>query len=138
MKPKPNQQKVYIHKTISHQKNKSVSIDVPKAFLAMKRLSSVGFMMYILLCTKKDDSSFYLSFKEFHSKTGLSKRSYIFAKKDLVKYKYFIPREDGDFDFHNAPLYLPTEKDLIMKDILNKIKEENEKNTIAGYDDDDE
>lgn len=134
MKHQPNQQKVYIHKTISHKKDKSVSIDTAKAFLAMKRLSSVGFMMYILLCTKKDDSSFFLSFKEFHAKTGLSKRSYIFAKKDLVKYKYFIPREDGNFDFYNAPLYLPTEKDLIMKDIINKIKAENEKNTIDGYD----
>lgn len=125
----PYQQMVYIHKTISHTKGKYLSMDVTKTFAAMRKLSSVGFMMYVYLCVNHDNDTMVLSCKEFRSKTGLSRRSYIFAKKDLIKNNYLILREDGDFDFYNYPLILSTRKDELMDEILNKIDEEN-KNKI--------
>lgn len=121
----PNQQMVYINKNISHSKNYYFSMDTLKTLEAMRKLTGTAFKMYVYLSQNTDGHSIYLSGSDFCKSTGLSDRTYILAKKELLQKHYLVLRDDGDFDFYNEPFKIVTKKDEIMEGILNKIKEEN-------------
>lgn len=121
----PNQQMVYINKKISHNKKGYFTIDTLKTFEAMRILTGTAFKMYIYLSQFTNGATIYLSGNNFCKLSGITGPTYIAAKKDLIDNHYLILREDGDFDFYNEPIKIPTKKDEIMEGILNKIKEEN-------------
>lgn len=121
----PNQQMVYIHKKISHKKNFYFNLDTSKTLEAMRKLTGTGFKMYIYLCQNINGHTIYFSGNDFCKATGLSSRTYILAKKELIEKHYLILREDGDFDFYNAPFKVLTKKDEIIEGIVSKIREEN-------------
>lgn len=95
-----NQQAVTIHKK---SRSQQLIIGVKENHEAMRALSGSGYKMYTYLCENKNDTNLLLSPIVFEIATGLSKNSYLSAKKELVEKGYLIPREDGDFDFYNCP-----------------------------------
>lgn len=121
-----NQQAVYIHKTTSHKKGHYFSMDVSKTNAAMRNLTGSAFKMYVYLCEYMDGHSIFLSGSDFCKATGLSDRSYILAKRELIDKNYLILREDNDFDFYNYP-YIPekplTKSQQILNEIINRDKE---------------
>ena len=122
----PNQQAVYIHKHISHKKIYYFNMDVLRNNEAMRKLSGAAYKMYVYLCQNTNGHSIFLSGKDFCKATGLSDRSYIIAKRELIEKHYLLLREDGDFDFYNYPFKIPTKKEQIINDIVEKIKAEQE------------
>ena len=69
----------------------------------MRALSGSGYKLYTYLCENKNNTSLLLSPIIFETATGLSKNSYLSAKKELAEKGYLIPKENGDFDFYNSP-----------------------------------
>lgn len=98
-----NQQAVYIHKTVSHKKEYYFTLDKSKNNKAMHDLSGSAYKMYVYLCQNRDSTQFLISATKFCKISGLSPRSYVLAKQELVKNNYLVLREDGDYDFYNAP-----------------------------------
>lgn len=98
-----NQQAVYIHKELSHRKEYYFTLDRLKNNAAMRKLSGSAYKLYVYLCQNRDSTSVLLSNKKFYEETGVSPRSYVTAKQELVEHKYLVPREDGDYDFYNYP-----------------------------------
>lgn len=95
-----NQQAVTIHKK---SRGATLSIGVKDNHKAMRTLSGSAYKMYTYLCENKNDTQLLLSPYFFNLATGLSKTSYLSAKKELVEKGYLIPKENGDFDFYNCP-----------------------------------
>ena len=121
-----NQQAVTVHKQNSHDKGKYFTLDIKKNNRAMRDLSSVAYKMYVYLCQFQTETTHLLSCSKFMKATGLSEPSYRAAKKELLMHHYMNKREDGDYDFYNAP-HIPTtkleEKDLILNELIAKEKE---------------
>lgn len=125
-----NQQSVYIHKTVSHKKQYYFNMDISKCNEAMRKLSGSAYKMYVYLCQNRDGQNILISGKSFCKATGLSDRSYILAKRELIEKHYLHLREDGDFDFYNYPFKIPTKEEQIINNIVEKIKsEQDEKNS---------
>lgn len=122
----PNQQAVYIHKYIGHNKTDYFNMDVNKNNEAMRKLSGSAYKMYVYLCQNINGHSIFLSGKNFCKAAGLSRKSYVLAKKELIEKHYLLLREDGDFDFYNYLFKIPTKKEQIINDIVEKIKAEQE------------
>ena len=95
-----NQQAVTIHK---RSRSQVLAIGVKDNHEAMRALSGSGYKMYTYLCENKNNTSLLLSPIIFETATGLSKNSYLSAKKELAEKGYLIPKENGDFDFYNSP-----------------------------------
>lgn len=121
-----NQQAVYIHKLISHKKQYYFNMDISKCNEAMRKLSGSAYKMYVYLCQNRDGHNILLSGKDFCKATGLSDRSYILAKRELIEKHYLHLREDGDFNFYNYPFKIPTKEEQIINDIVKKIKADKE------------
>ena len=112
-----NQQAVYVHQTVSHKKEYYFTIDKNKNNKAMHDLSGSAYKMYVYLCQNRDGASMLLSCKKFCKISGLSPRSYVLAKQELVKNNYLVIREDGDYDFYNAPYDRKKEESEPEKDV---------------------
>lgn len=98
-----NQQAVYIHKELSHRKEYYFTLDRLKNNAAMRKLSGSAYKMYVYLCQNRNDTSVLISSTKFCEDSGLSPRSYVLAKQELVEQRYLVLREDGDYDFYNYP-----------------------------------
>lgn len=98
-----NQQAAYIHKELSHNKKLYFTLDVKRSNYAMRNLSGSAYKMYIYLCQNRNNAFIFLSSSKFCETSGLSPRSYVLAKQELVKKRYLVLREDGDYDFYNHP-----------------------------------
>ena len=119
----PNQQAVTVHKKNSHDKSGYFMLDKSKNNKAMRDLSDVAYKMYVYLCQYQNNTTNLLSCAEFTKITGLSKASYVSAKKELLKKYYLIQREDGDYDFYNYPNKPLTEQEKIINEIAYKYNE---------------
>lgn len=94
----PNQQTVTVHKYIE---SSYVTIGAEANHVAMRALSGGAYKLYVYLCENKDEYIKYLSYADFHEATGLSKTTYVAAKKELVDKGYLVQNENGDYDFYN-------------------------------------
>ena len=102
--PYPQQSSVTYHKEISHDKKKYFTLDTRRNNQAMHKLSGNAYKMYIYLSQHMNGETFLISSSLFVKATGASDRAYQLAKKELIQNRYLIQREDGNFDFYNAPL----------------------------------
>lgn len=119
----PDQQAVFIHKYTGHKREQYFTIDKLRCNKAMRVLNGNAFKLYIYLCQNRDGSTILLSGKKFGEVLGIPKRSYILAKQELIKKRYLIEREDGDYDFYNYQFHVETEQEKIINEIVAKDKE---------------
>lgn len=68
---------------------------------AMRQLTGGAYKLYMYLSENKDEYIKYLSFADVRQATGMSKKTYIKAKQELIKAGYLVEREDGDYEFYN-------------------------------------
>lgn len=99
----PNQKTVQIHKYLS---TSYMTMSQEDNHVAMCSLSGSAYKLYVYLCENKDGYIKYLSYADFHEATGLSKPTYVTAKKELIKHGYLVEREDGDYDFYSKISYM--------------------------------
>ncbi len=117
-----NQKAVTIHKEISHTKGEYFTLDIKKNNKAMRELSSIAYKMYVYLCEFQTGTTQLISCSQFMKAAGVSNRSYQFAKQELIKKRYLIEREDGDYDFYNYQYHVVTEQEKIINEIIAKDK----------------
>ena len=119
----PGQSAIFIHKYIAHDKKGYFTMDKLRCNKAMHILNGNAFKMYIYLSQNSDNTSILMSGSKFGEALGISKRSYILAKQELIKRRYLIEREDGDYDFYNYQYHVATEQEKIINEIIAKDKE---------------
>ena len=119
----PDQQAVFIHKYTGHRRDQYFTMDKLRCNKAMRVLNGNAFKLYVYLCQNNDNSKIILSGKKFGEVLGVPKRSYIIAKQELIKKRYLIQREDGDYDFYNYQFHVVTEQEQIINEIIAKDKE---------------
>jgi DNA-binding MarR family transcriptional regulator len=117
------QSAVFIHKYIGHTRDQYFTMDKFRCNKAINVLNGNAFKLYVYLCQKSDNTQVLLSSKKFAEKLGFPKKSFIEAKKELIKRRYLIEREDGDYDFYNYQFHVVTEQEKIINEIIAKDKE---------------
>lgn len=118
----PGQSMIFIHKYIGHKRDQYFTMDKLRCNKAINVLNGNAFKMYIYLCQNSDNTNILLSGTKFADALGISKRSYILAKQELIKRRYLIERPDGDYDFYNYQYHVVTEQEKILNEIIAKDK----------------
>ncbi len=117
------QSAVYIHKYIGHARDQYFTMDKFRCNKAMNVLNGNAFKLYVYLCQNSDNAYVLLSSKKFGEKLGMPKKSFIDAKKELIKRRYLLEREDGDYDFYNYQYHVVTEQERIINELIAKEQE---------------
>lgn len=122
-----NQRAAIIHKKISHNKGSYFTLDIKHNSRAMRILTPTAYKLYIYLCQFQAETIHLMSSAKFTKATDVSEQSYREAKKELIKRRYLIEREDGDYDFYNYQYHVVTEQEKIINEIIAKrdLPEEN-------------
>lgn len=119
----PGQSSAYIHKYLSHYRGGYFTLDTARCNKAINVLNGNAFKVYVYLCQNSDNKTILLSNTKFADALGMSTRSFILAKQELIKRRYLIEREDGDYDFYNYQYHVVTEQEKIINEIIAKDKE---------------
>jgi hypothetical protein len=119
----PDQSAAFINKYVGHKRDQYFTTDILRCNKAMKVLNGNAFKLYIYLCQNPNGKKLLMSSQKFGEVLGISKRSLILAKQELIKKRYLILREDGDYDFYNYQFHVVTEQEKIINEIIAKDKE---------------
>ncbi len=105
--PAPNQRHITIHRN-EKELNELRSSGYKYSFsihaydrAAMRELSGNGFKLYTFLKNNQDGYRFFLNETAVYNATGLQKKAYLAAFRELVEHRFLIPQPNSrtGFDF---------------------------------------